>query len=195
MNFTKKNYKIFVFLIGIILIIIGSCIIMFHKPIGKCEIITVTNDYYVVNSDFNNYLNIPIYFSIKDPIFIDQNQIDSIFLINESGEDIIPLSIFEINYLNEVKVKEVVYYQYDLKVKVDLELDFLTIYDSIYLGIDYNTGPKIKMLIGSLCIYNYIQNNDIHYTSLKGIVEEFENKKMLKCILVKLNTTKPIEII
>lgn len=168
---------------------------MFHKPIGKCDVITVKNDYYIVNSDRNNYLNIPIFFSIKDPVFIDKKNINSIYLTTEANDEIIPLTIEEINFLKEIKDNNITYYQYDLKVNIDLNIDILTIYDSIYLKIEYNSENNIKLLLGSLCIYNYLQNNDIYYTSLKGIVREYENKKMLQCVAVKLNTNEDIKIV
>ena len=195
MNFLKKNYKIFVFFFVIIVFIIGFCIIMFHKPQGKCDIITVKNNYYVINSDLNNYLNIPLYFSLENPAFMEINNIEKTYLSTENNDEIIPLSIKEINYLNKIKQKKESYYLYDLKVMIDLTIDTLTIYDNIYLCIEYKSGAKMKLLIGDLSIYNYIQNNDLHYISLKGIVKEHGNKKMLQCVAIKLNTIDEIEIV
>lgn len=195
MNFLKKNYKIIVFLIGIILIFVGFGIIMFHKPKGKCEILTLKNDYYVVNSDFNNYINIPLYFSIKNNEFINVNEIVSVYLTNELNDEIIPLSILEINYLNEIKEEKNTYYQYDFKLSIDLTVESLSIYDSIYLSIDYKSGSNLKINIGSLILYNYKQNEEMYYTSLKGITFDYENKKILKCVLIKLNVLEEVKIV
>ena len=195
MNFLKKNYKIIVFAVGICVIIVGFCIIMFHKPNGKCDIITVKNDYYVINSDAVNYLNIPLYFSMKDPAFLKQDNIERIHLITEDKEDIIPLSIKEINFLKEIKDNDEIYYQYDLKVAIDLVIDSLTIYDDIYLEIEYVNSVSIKLLIGSISIYNYKSNNELQYTNLKGIVKSYNQTKMLQCVAVKLNTKDDIKII
>ena len=168
---------------------------MFHKPNGKCDIITVKNDYYVINSDAVNYLNIPLYFSMKDPAFLKQDNIERIHLITEDKEDIIPLSIKEINFLKEIKDNDEIYYQYDLKVAIDLVIDSLTIYDDIYLEIEYVNSVSIKLLIGSISIYNYKSNNELQYTNLKGIVKSYNQTKMLQCVAVKLNTNDDIKII
>ena len=76
MNFLKKNYKIIIYISLILLFIVGGCLILFNKKSEKCEIITFKNDYYVVNSDKNNYINVPLYVSVKDSILIDKEYTD-----------------------------------------------------------------------------------------------------------------------
>ena len=70
MNFLKKNYKIIIFSIIILLTLVGFFFIMFHKNETKCEFITVKNDYYLVNSDKENNLNVPLFISLKESIFV-----------------------------------------------------------------------------------------------------------------------------
>lgn len=168
---------------------------MFHKPKDKCEIVTLKNDYYVVNSDYNNYINIPLCFSIKDSVFINNSEIESIYLTNELNDEIIPVSILEINYLTEIKEENNIYYQYDFKLSIDLTVESLSIYDNIYLGIDYKSGNNLKINIGSLTLYNYKQNDEMYYTSLKGVTFDYENKKILKCVLIKLNVLEEAKIV
>lgn len=194
MNFMKKHYKIFVLFLGILLIIIGFCIILFHKPHDQCEIITVRNDYYVVNKDGENYLSIPFYISLKDSVFTNTEFIENVYLTTKKGDEIIPLSIINFEFLECVEEDNKLYYQYDLKVSVDLKFDVLTIYDNIYLGIQYITLNKISILIGSVCLYNYISNDEVFYTNLKGIIGKYNGCLMLKGVLVKLNTTDDIVI-
>ena len=194
MNFLKKNYKIIIFFGLICLFIVGGCIILFNKTSDKCEIITLKNDYYVVNTDKNNYINVPLYFSVKDSVFVDQDEIDSVYIVNDVETEIIPVSIIEINYLKEIIYEQKTYYQYDLKLEIDFIINNLTILDNVYLKITYNSMDFIKILIGNLSMYNYQLNDEMYYTNLKGITKTYNDVKMLAGIVVKLECVNDVTI-
>lgn len=167
---------------------------MFNKSSDKCEIITLKNDYYIVNSDNNNYINIPLYLSMKDSVFTDQEEIDNVSIVNNVETEIIPASIAWVNYLKEVNYDEKTFYQYDLKLEIDFIINNLTIYDNVYLKITYNSSDFIKILIGNLCMYNYELNDEMYYTNLKGITKVFDKNEMLAGVLVKLECGNDVNI-
>jgi len=195
MNFLKKNYKIIIFIGLIILFIVGGCLIMFNKKSEECEIITFKNDYYVVNANNNNYINVPLYVSVKDSILIDKAEISNICLVNDVESEIIPLSIVELEFLNEVNYDNKTFFQYDLKLEIDFIINNLTVLDDVYLKISYHSMEAVKILIGNISMYNYSLNDQVYYTSLKGITNNYDDTEMLVGVLVKLETVNDINII
>ncbi|MBQ4570110.1 MAG: hypothetical protein IJB21_00280 [Bacilli bacterium] len=168
---------------------------MFNKKSEKCEIITFKNDYYVVNSDKNNYINVPLYVSVKDSILIDKEEISNICLVNDIESEIIPVSIVELSFLKEVDYDNKTFYQYDLKLEIDFIINNLTILDDVYLKISYHSMEFVKILIGNISLYNYSLNDQVYYTSLKGITNNYENNEMLVGVLVKLETINDLNIV
>ena len=195
MNFLKKNYKIIIFSVVILLTLVGFCFIMFHKNETKCEFITVKNDYYLVNSNKENNLNVPLFISLKDSIFVDLEEIKNTFLVTNDEQEVLPLTINSLTYLDEVKYDDKPFYEYDFNLCLDMVFDRLTMYDQIYLKVLYESGASIKILIGSLTVYNYLSNEDVFYTNLKGITTKHNSNVILSNVLVKLNTKSEIEIV
>ena len=195
MNFLKKNYKIIIFSVVILLTLVGFCFIMFHKNETKCEFITVKNDYYLVNSNKENNLNVPLFISLKDSIFVDLEEIKNIFLVTNDEQEVLPLTINSLTYLDEVKYDDKPFYEYDFNLCLDMVFDRLTMYDQIYLKVLYESGASIKILIGSLTVYNYLSNEDVFYTNLKGITNKHNSNVILSNVLVKFNTKSEIEIV
>ena len=128
---------------------------MFHKNETKCEFITVKNDYYLVNSDKENNLNVPLFISLKDSIFVDLEEINNTSLVTDDETEVLPLTINSLTYLKEVNYDDKTFYQYDFNFCLDMIFDSLTIYDQIYLKILYESGVSIKILLGSMTLYNY----------------------------------------
>lgn len=195
MNFLKKNYKIIIFSVVILLTLVGFCFIMFHKNETKCEFITVKNDYYLVNSNKENNLNVPLFISLKDSIFVDLDEIKNTFLVTNDEQEVLPLTINSLTYLDEVKYDDKPFYEYDFNLCLDMVFDRLTMYDQIYLKVLYESGASIKILIGSLTVYNYLSNEDVFYTNLKGITTKHNSNVILSNVLVKFNTKSEIEIV
>lgn len=195
MNFLKKNYKIIIFSVVILLTLVGFCFIMFHKNETKCEFITVKNDYYLVNSNKENNLNVPLFISLKDSIFVDLEEIKNTFLVTNDEQEVLPLTINSLTYLDEVKYDDKPFYEYDFNLCLDMVFDRLTMYDQIYLKVLYESGASIKILIGSLTVYNYLNNEDVFYTNLKGITTKHNSNVILSNVLVKFNTKSEIEIV
>lgn len=167
---------------------------MFNKKSEECEIITFKNDYYVVNADKNNYINVPLYLNVKDSILINQEEISSVCLVNDVESEIIPLSIVELDFLNEVNYDDKIFYQYDLKLEIDFIINNLTVLDNVYLKISYYSMESFKILIGNVCMYNYNINDQVYYTSLKGVTNNYEKTEMLIGVLVKLETINDLKI-
>lgn len=195
MNFLKKNYKIIIFSVVILLTLVGFCFIMFHKNETKCEFITVKNDYYLVNLNKENNLNVPLFISLKDSIFVDLEEIKNTFLVTNDEQEVLPLTINSLTYLDEVKYDDKPFYEYDFNLCLDMVFDRLTMYDQIYLKVLYESGASIKILIGSLTVYNYLSNEDVFYTNLKGITTKHNSNVILSNVLVKFNTKSEIEIV
>lgn len=195
MNFLKKNYKIIIFSVVILLTLVGFCFIMFHKNETKCEFITVKNDYYLVNSNKENNLNVPLFISLKDSIFVDLKEIKNTFLVTNDEQEVLPLTINSLTYLDEVKYDDKPFYEYDFNLCLDMVFDRLTMYDQIYLKVLYESRASIKILIGSLTVYNYLSNEDVFYTNLKGITAKHNSNVILSNVLVKFNTKSEIEIV
>lgn len=168
---------------------------MFHKNETKCEFITVKNDYYLVNSNKENNLNVPLFISLKDSIFVDLEEIKNIFLVTNDEQEVLPLTINSLTYLDEVKYDDKPFYEYDFNLCLDMVFDRLTMYDQIYLKVLYESGASIKILIGSLTVYNYLSNEDVFYTNLKGITNKHNSNVILSNVLVKFNTKSEIEIV
>lgn len=168
---------------------------MFHKNETKCEFITVKNDYYLVNSNKENNLNVPLFISLKDSIFVDLEEIKNTFLVTNDEQEVLPLTINSLTYLDEVKYDDKPFYEYDFNLCLDMVFDRLTMYDQIYLKVLYESGASIKILIGSLTVYNYLSNEDVFYTNLKGITTKHNSNVILSNVLVKLNTKSEIEIV
>ena len=168
---------------------------MFHKNETKCEFITVKNDYYLVNSNKENNLNVPLFISLKDSIFVDLEEIKNTFLVTNDEQEVLPLTINSLTYLDEVKYDDKPFYEYDFNLCLDMVFDRLTMYDQIYLKVLYESGASIKILIGSLTIYNYLSNEDVFYTNLKGITTKHNSNVILSNVLVKFNTKSEIEIV
>ncbi len=59
-----------------------------------------------VNIDKNNVINVPLYLSFKDSELINIEEIDYVSIVNNDETEIIPSSILEINYLNELSLGE-----------------------------------------------------------------------------------------
>ena len=168
---------------------------MFHKNETKCEFITVKNDYYLVNSNKENNLNVPLFISLKDSIFVDLDEIKNTFLVTNDEQEVLPLTINSLTYLDEVKYDDKPFYEYDFNLCLDMVFDRLTMYDQIYLKVLYESGASIKILIGSLTVYNYLSNEDVFYTNLKGITTKHNSNVILSNVLVKFNTKSEIEIV
>lgn len=168
---------------------------MFHKNETKCEFITVKNDYYLVNLNKENNLNVPLFISLKDSIFVDLEEIKNTFLVTNDEQEVLPLTINSLTYLDEVKYDDKPFYEYDFNLCLDMVFDRLTMYDQIYLKVLYESGASIKILIGSLTVYNYLSNEDVFYTNLKGITTKHNSNVILSNVLVKFNTKSEIEIV
>ena len=107
----------------------------------------------------------------------------------------LPLTISSLTYLDEVNYDDKKFYEYDLNFCLDMIFDSLTIYDQIYLKILYKSGASIKILLGSITLYNYSLNEEVFYTNLKGVTSKHNNNMILSNVLVKFNTQSQIEIV
>ena len=76
MNLLKKKYKIVIVATCAILLIIICIILLLKQNPNKCEFITLSNDYYVVNSNNDNAINIPIYVSELETEFMKKQNIE-----------------------------------------------------------------------------------------------------------------------
>lgn len=167
---------------------------MFNSKSIECEVLTVKNDYYCVNIDKNNVINVPLYLSFKDSELINIKEIDYVSIVNNDETEIIPSSILEINYLNEINYDNKKFYQYDLKIELDFIVNDLTVFDEIFLKFNYHRSDPLKILIGSLCLYNYKNNEEMYYTSLKGLTKNYNNEEMLVGVIVKLELLRDVRI-
>ena len=194
MSFWKKNYKSIIFCFSVLILLVVFLLVLFLQKKPTCIFITVENDYYVVNSTEENSINVPLYISNNNDDFVNKEFITRISIIDSNSEVQVPLDIETISYLKEVNYNKKVYYEYDLALNVNIVSYEPIIINEAYLEILYNSGYELKMKIGSLCIYNYEVNNEMYYTTLKGIIREYQGNKMLIGVLIKLSCNDSVRI-
>ena len=96
----KKKYKIIIIVIASVITLISGLFFVLKKNPIKLEFITLSNEYFVVNSDNNNYINVPIYVDIKDTECMNADNIETIYLTNRSEDEIYPVEVEYITYLD-----------------------------------------------------------------------------------------------
>lgn len=186
MNLLKKKYKLIIAVISSVLLIVICVIILLKQNPNKCEFITLSNDYYVVNSNNNNTINVPIYVSELDSEFMKKENIDKIYIFNNKDEDKYQVNLEYCTFRKEAVYEGDTYYQYDVKLDFLFSTDELLTIEDAYLEIFYPNDIIIKLKIGSIIVYNYYSNECLGYSNLKGLVKTYQNTTMLTGVLVKL---------
>ena len=189
MSLLKKKYKIIIIVIAFaIVLILGLFSILKKNPI-KNEFVTISNDYFVVNSTNDNYINVPIYVDIKDTEFMDVNNIEHVYLTNRTEDELFPVEIEYITYLDVAIYNEKNYYQYDVKLNLMFISNEMIKISDLYLKTIYPNDITIKLKLGSLVLYNYKNDENLTYSNLKGLVKVWNNTTMLTGVLVKLSNS------
>ena len=102
MNFSKKIFKIVLLCIGSGLVIGIIITICFYKLPKKYVFLTVPNDYFVVNTDFENSLDILIFSTEEENPYLKQDEIKKISLLDIDKEDQYSLEIKHLEQLSKV---------------------------------------------------------------------------------------------
>ena len=194
MNLLKKKYKIVIVVTCAILLIIICIILLLKQNPNKCEFITLSNDYYVVNSNNDNAINIPIYVSELETEFMKKQNIEMMYITTNKDEDIYQVKADYLTFRKEAIYEGNTYYQYDVKIYFLFVTDELLKIDDAYLEIYYPNNIIIKLKIGSIIIYNYSLNDGLGYSNLKGLVNSYQNTTMLTGVLIKLNNVNNYRI-
>lgn len=189
MSLLKKKYKIIIIVIASVITLISGLFFVLKKNPIKLEFITLSNEYFVVNSDNNNYINVPIYVDIKDTEFMNADNIEMIYLTNRSEDELYPLEIEYITYLDTALHNDKKYYQYDVKLNLMFISNEMIKISDLYLKAIYPNDITIKLKLGSLVLYNYKTDQNLSYSALKGLVQVWNNKTMLSGVLVKLSSS------
>ena len=187
MSLLKKKYKIIIIVIScVIVLILGLFLILKKNPIIN-EFVTISNEYFVVNSNDDNYINVPIYVDTKDTKFMDVNNIENVYLTNRTEDELFPVEIEYITYLDVAVYNEKKYYQYDVKLNLMFISNEMIKISDLYLKTIYPNDITIKLKLGSLVLYNYKNDENLSYSNLKGLVKVWNNTTMLTGVLVKLS--------
>ena len=189
MSLLKKKYKIIIIVIACVITLISGLFFVLKKNPIKLEFITLSNEYFVVNSDNNNYINVPIYVDIKDTEFMNADNIETIYLTNRSEDELYPVEIEYITYLDTALHNDKKYYQYDVKLNLMFISNEMIKISDLYLKAIYPNDITVKLKLGSLVLYNYKTDQNLSYSSLKGLVQVWNNKTMLSGVLVKLSSS------
>lgn len=187
MNSSKKIFKIVLLCIGSGLVIGIIITICFYKLPKKYVFLTVPNDYFVVNTNFENSLDILMFSTEEENPYLKQDEIKKVSLLDDDKNDQYSLEIKHLVKLSKVVYEKNNYYSYDLKVMIPYHFENLNIMSKCYLLFEYENDETIKLYIGSICFYNYKEDTDVKYINLKCETENINNQIILKSILIKIN--------
>ena len=192
MNCMKKTSKIF--LVSIVIILVLLTIIIFvltNKNHHKMEILTIPNDYYIVN---NNTIVIPMYSNIKNNPYLSIENIKKTYLFDNNHNDLYQLEIINIITTNELyRFNNLDYYLYELNINIPFSTDEDLLISNSILKINY-LQEELNLPIGNFYISHEKENDNLSYSSLKGYTTKINNKTILKGVLIKLNTNNNITI-
>lgn len=194
MNFWKKNYKIiFGILIGIGFLISTLLIINFKRP-KKNIFLTTHNDYFIVNQDFNNTFDCLIFSSIENSYYLNLKNIEEVAIVDYQTSDLYAVVIEQIHYTTTATYENKDYYGYDCHFVIPYIISDLLLIKDARLNFSYSNEETISLKIGSMCIYNYSNEGNLHYASLKGYTKLKNQHTILDSVLIKLENSSPYVI-
>ena len=153
MSFMKK--VIFSYLICLIVLLCVSC----HK---KDEFILESRSYNLINED----LIIRLSSNISDSVYMNIENINNVFLIDNITSEFMVVNIKEIfkSFENNMYIYEIIFDK-----KMYESQDIVT--KDATIKIEYINGKTLDLDIGSLYLINTNESFDLKVTSLKAIVE------------------------
>jgi len=194
-----KKLWIIIGTISIILMIIILLIVFVPKP-QALDYTSFPKNYNYLENEGNIEIDFPVFYSEKENILIQKENVNDSLLTSKDESTIVPLNIESITYQEAIVLKEKTFYKYLYKFsfKVKELNDYTILIPDAYLKIIYKDTKALKLHLGSFSYYQEesfnTSNNDLRITYLKGIVNEISGEKRVVAIDLKIanNTNKTL---
>ena len=203
MNYLKKLFSyiysywyLIVLIIPLLVITLISC----KKKEESVLIVSENNTYAIVNDNESNELEIPIYLDSKYKFYIEEKNIQDIYL-TDNKEEKYRLKLKQVESTSStITNKEIELNKYYLICEFNyMSIDKIYI-PNAYLRLEYHNNEKYSIQIGSFIAQRITSINRIKVKNLKGIVNNIIPKDndlipSTVALLINLETDNYLEII
>ena len=194
-----KKLWIIIGTISIILMVIILLIVFVPKP-QALDYTSFSKNYNYLENEGDIEIDFPIFYSEKENILIQKENVNDSLLTSKDESIIVPLNIESITYQEAIVLKGKTFYKYLYKFtfKAKELNDYTILIPDAYLKIIYKDTKALKLHLGSFSYYQEesfnTSNNDLRLTYLKGIVNEINGEKRVVAIDLKIanNTNKTL---
>lgn len=194
-----KKLWIIIGTISITLMVIVLLIVFVPKS-QALDYTSFPKNYNYLENDGDIEIEFPIFYSEKENILIQKENVNDSLLTSKDESIIVPLNIESITYQEAIVLKEKTFYKYLYKFtfKAKELNDHTILIPDAYLKIIYKDTKALKFHLGSFSYYQEesfnTSNNDLRITYLKGIVNEINGEKRVVAIDLKIanNTNKTL---
>lgn len=195
MNYVKK-LLINKYFIGLVFIILIALLLtfLFNKKEETYLFLTYPDEYHLV-LDNSNELTTTIMTNEKDSLYLNKQSIDKMVIYDIKTNDefmVKPTSITATNDYIEYQGRD--YYSYAITVEIPFENYPSYIMNDAFLKAIYLTGESISFKLGELWLLGDNYNKDLLITSLKGIVNPYQNTYYLGGISLKCESINSSEL-
>lgn len=186
--------KVLVSVVIVLFIIVVIFIWYFNNQSIK---VTVVKESYsmLASDDKRTSLDIKLYVNQKNSYISDINKISSCYIHSYQNKDTYQMNVVDICLVNQTSINNENYYVYNLTMRFSANINTDIIIDEAYLGLNYNNGKSLDIMIGSLTISYYKKEvKEISLACMKAITRRIDNIITIEAIVLRINTKKEVRV-
>ena len=193
MKCMKKYYKILIGCFFIILFLTISLFLIFNKKKMNYSFISVNYDYFIETNELEDCkVSIPLFVDNKNSPYLEKDNIKNLYLTEELSNDKIQIRLNNIEKRSNLKYENKEYYEYCLNCLIPLSSCELISLENVNLNLEYSNEENLSFMVGNFYLYPKLDNN-LYYSSLRGLVRNIDKKDYLQGVLIKFNDSFTIK--
>ena len=163
---------------------------------NSITILSVEKEYLLASNTKETQLNVVTFADEKDSVYFNKDSIKDTYIFDYETKEKFRVTLLDaLNTKKKVNYIDRDYYQYNLSFKIDFYSSELMNINNAYIQFVYPDETNITVRIGNIVRCFTPNDGILHYTRLKGIVNEFKDKSYLCGVIIDLSVDELIDIV
>ena len=195
MSSMKKTFSIIAACILSIIAVVLVLILVIPED-NSITILSVEKEYLLASNTKETQLNVVTFADEKDSVYFNKDSIKDTYIFDYETKEKFRVTLLDaLNTKKKVNYIDRDYYQYNLSFKIDFYSSELMNINNAYIQFVYPDETNITVRIGNIVRCFTPNDGILHYTRLKGIVNEFKDKSYLCGVIIDLSVDELIDIV